>query len=259
MNENTKNPTPKKVLIVEDEPDLLDLAKVMLESAGFSAVTALDGENALEILKKVPVDLVVLDIVLPKIDGFSVFKSLRADINTHNIPVLIVSGRSAMKDTFLSIGADGFLAKPMEKDLLLQEVKNLTRNKALLLTESTHIIDKISRIFAKYDYSIDVAGDESGMLETGKKSKYKCVIAHLACLKSEPAKFKDTVANLLSYKDPSLVLYSDSSVKGLEMNSTVAIEEEIIKWTRVGVKNFYDSRVIRKPLTIALKEWLPEN
>jgi CheY-like chemotaxis protein len=259
MNGKEKSSKPKKVLIVEDEPNLLDFMKIILESAGFTAIPALDGEKALEILKKDPVDLVVLDIILPKIDGFSVFKYLRADIKTHNIPVLVVSGRSAMKDTFLSLGADGFLAKPMENDILIQEAKNLTKDKALLLTESPHVIDKISRIFEKYDYDVDVAGDEPGMLQTGKKSKYKCIVAHLACLRSEPAKFKDTVANLLSYKDPSLVLYSDSSVKGLERDNTVAIEEEITKWKRAGVKNFYDSRVVRKPLSLALKEWLPES
>lgn len=247
----------KKVLIIEDDPEVLEVSSAMLSTAGFTVVPSPDGETALYNLKNDKFDLVVLDIILPKIDGFSVYKTLRSNSNTSNIPVLVVSGRSGMADTFMSCGADGFLAKPVEKDSFIAEAKRLTRNKALLLTDSHHVVEKISRIFEKYDYDVNTVENETSMLAKGKTSKYKCIIAHLSCVSSAPDKFKEIVENLLSYKNPALILYSDSSVKGLEKNSTVAIEEVITTWTRAGVRNFYDSRVVLRPLTVTLKEWLP--
>jgi DNA-binding response OmpR family regulator len=257
MNIPAKDQPPKRVLLVEDDSDLLDVSKAMLESGGFSVIPAEDGETAIKLLQRDKFDLVVLDIILPKLDGFSVFKSLRSASSTRNLPVLVVSGRSGMSDTFLSCGADGFLAKPVEKQDLVSAAKDLTRNKALLMTDSPHVTEKISRIFDKHGYDTKTVKDEAEMVRAGKSKKYKCVIAHLAHIISSPEKFKETVESLLSYKEPTLIVYSDSSVKGLETSSTVAIEDEMTKWTRAGVKNFYDPRIIRRPLNLTLQEWLP--
>lgn len=257
MEKSPKTKDIKRILLVEDDPEVLEVCRAMLETSGFFVFPSLDGETALDVLKREKFDLVILDIILPTMDGFSVFKKLRSDPDTCNIPVLIVSGRTGMRDTFLSFGADGFLSKPVEKGVLVAEAKNLMRNKTLLLTDSHHIKEKVSRIFEAYDYDVVTVENEDEMLKTGKAAKYKCVVAHLACVESAPEKFKNVISNFLSYKDPVLVLYSDSSVKGLEQNNTVAIQDLITKWKRAGMDNFYDSRVNLQTMSAALKEWLP--
>jgi DNA-binding response OmpR family regulator len=257
MENSNKNSETKKVLLVEDDLDALEVCKTFLEDEDFKVLPARDGETALSLLKTEKFDMVILDIILPKTDGFSVFKSIRSGEATGNLPILVVSGRTGMADTFISCGADGFLPKPVEKETLIQEVKEIVKPKALLMADSHSLVEKITKIFSKQGYAVTTVTDETELIKTGKSRKYKCVVAHLSKINSEPKKFQETVSGFLNHKDPTLVIYSDSSVKGLETSNTVAIEAEITKWTRAGVKNFYDSRVSLRPLSALLMEWLP--
>jgi CheY-like chemotaxis protein len=249
----------KSVLVVDDELDILRAASFVLGKAGYEVSTAQEGQEALDLVKEKRFDLILLDVVMPGLDGFSFLKVMRSDIATRNVPILVVSGRSGMSDTFLSFGADGFVVKPMEPAALITEAEKFTKDRVLLLTGSPFVGEKISRIFKRENYDICTAENEEELQAKGKESRYKCVVAHLASISSSPEKFKEMIAEKLMYKDPALVLYSDSSVKGLENNSTVNIEREITKWTRAGVKYFYDPRVTIKPFSYLLRSWVFEN
>ena len=218
--------------------------------------TAQEGQEALDLVKEKRFDLILLDAVMPGVDGFSFLKVMRSDPGTRNVPILVVSGRSGMSDAFLSFGADGFVVKPMEPAVLIAEAAKFTKDRVLLLTGSPYIEEKISRMFKKENYDICAVETEEELQAKGKENRYKCVVAHLASISSFPEKFKKMVAGELMYKDPVLVLYSDSSVKGLENNNTVNIESEITKWTRAGVKYFYDPRVTIKPFSSLLMSWV---
>ena len=117
MSEN-----PGKILIVEDERDVADLIRFNLERAGYSVVVANDGLTGQDLALKERPDLVILDLMLPGKDGYSVFKEIRRDSRTSHTPVLILTARSQTEDRIkgLEAGADDYLTKPFSpKELVL--------------------------------------------------------------------------------------------------------------------------------------------
>jgi two-component system alkaline phosphatase synthesis response regulator PhoP len=125
MNQNNG----KKILLVEDEPDVLQVTKKTLESAGFDVITACDGKEGLEIARKGLPDLIVLDLLLPGMDGYKVCGILKHDIQYMTIPILILSGRSQSKDyeLGLKVGANAYLTKPFEPKALIEKIAELIR------------------------------------------------------------------------------------------------------------------------------------
>ena len=99
------------ILIADDEPDIRELLRLYLENAGHRVLEAGDGEEALAVLDAEQVDLVLLDIMMPKLDGYGVLKKLRA---TSNVPVIVISakGQDPEKILGLDLGADDYLVKP---------------------------------------------------------------------------------------------------------------------------------------------------
>jgi len=123
----------KKILVVDDEQDLLDFVKIRLEANDYSVVTALDGKEGLAVFKKESPDLVLLDILMPKLDGFQVCQKLKADPLTKNIPVIMLTAVDREKDIIQSkhVGANGYIVKPFDAKTLLFNIKeHLDKEKA---------------------------------------------------------------------------------------------------------------------------------
>ncbi len=120
---------PKKILIVEDNSELLELLRLSLKQAGFKVVTASNGVSALESARSAAPDLVVLDLVLPELDGFAVCEILRREPETSAIPIVILTGLSTEfgRLTGLASGADAYVTKPVSAELLVAKVKHLLR------------------------------------------------------------------------------------------------------------------------------------
>lgn len=114
------DPRPR-ILIVDDEPDLLSVLRFGLEVEGFEVIDASDGEQGLSKARECMPDLMVLDLMLPKLDGYKVCRSLKFDERYKKIPIFILSARSGETDRKLAIdlGADAFITKPYDmKDLV---------------------------------------------------------------------------------------------------------------------------------------------
>ncbi len=125
------NPRPK-VLIVDDEPDAIELISFNLQNAGFQVVTAEDGAVALRKARSAAPDLVVLDLMLPEIDGLEVCKLLRRDPATSAIPILMLTAKASEVDRILGLelGADDYVTKPFSpRELVLRIRKLLERSK----------------------------------------------------------------------------------------------------------------------------------
>jgi DNA-binding response OmpR family regulator len=117
-----------KILIVDDDPLLLQLVEHILERDGCKTITAMDGEEALKKVETEKPDLVILDVMIPGIDGLDVCRRLRSQPGTANLPIVMVSARSKVSDRLagLGAGADEYIAKPFD-------VGNLTDCIAALL------------------------------------------------------------------------------------------------------------------------------
>lgn len=117
----------KRILIVEDEQDIQELLEAYLGDAGYETATAWDGIEAVSLFQQEAFDLVLLDVMLPKLDGFTVLRRLRAEGST--TPVLMLTARSELTDRVngLDSGADYYLTKPFEPKELLACIRALTR------------------------------------------------------------------------------------------------------------------------------------
>ena len=118
---------PKKILAVDDERHIVRLVEVNLQRAGYEVVTAHDGREALEKIKSENPDLVVLDVMMPYMDGFEVLKNLKADPSTAEIPVIMLTAKAQDADVFRGwqSGVDCYLTKPFNPMELLTFVKRI--------------------------------------------------------------------------------------------------------------------------------------
>ncbi|MBU4305584.1 MAG: response regulator [Candidatus Omnitrophica bacterium] len=113
----------KKILIVDDEVALVFMFKEFLESKGYIVFHAPDGENALKLVKEIIPDIIVLDIIMPKVDGFTVAKQIRYDEQLKNIPIIVLSAQQEMKELFAIEGIHDYLVKPVDQNVLLEMVR----------------------------------------------------------------------------------------------------------------------------------------
>ncbi|MCX8092153.1 MAG: response regulator transcription factor [Verrucomicrobiae bacterium] len=121
-----------RVLVVDDEPETVELIEFNLKQAGFRVANAADGRAALKKARAWLPHLIVLDLMLPELDGFEVCKLLRADPATANIPILMLTARAAEVDRVLGLelGADDYLTKPFSPRELLLRIRKLLERRA---------------------------------------------------------------------------------------------------------------------------------
>ena len=120
--------TDKKVLIVEDDEDVMFVLCEGLSDSGYEIIGAFDGDEALEKIRKERPDLIILDIMMPELNGFELKKKLKIDVHLKDIPVLIITGRQNMKGLFSDTGENkvlGFIEKPFTLEVLKEEVEKI--------------------------------------------------------------------------------------------------------------------------------------
>ena len=125
--------SPARILVVDDTPENLEIMSMRLQAHGFEVVTAVDGEDALEKVSALSPDLVLLDIMMPKLDGIAVTKRLKADPAVSFIPIVLLTAKASSQDVVagLDAGADDYLTKPVEHGPMLARVRSMLRIKEL--------------------------------------------------------------------------------------------------------------------------------
>jgi class 3 adenylate cyclase len=125
--------TPARVLVADDNPANVDILETRLAAHGYEVLTAADGDEALGLAREAQPDLILLDVMMPKLDGFEVCRRLKADADLPFMPVILVTARAESRDvvTGLEAGADEYLTKPVDQAALVARVKSMLRIKAL--------------------------------------------------------------------------------------------------------------------------------
>ncbi len=117
----------KRVLLAEDEPNIVESLTFLIDKAGFDVTVETDGRKALNAAFENLPDVLILDVMLPEIDGYEVLRQLRADGRTEQLPVLMLTAKGQREDreTALQFGADLFITKPFANDEIIEAVKKL--------------------------------------------------------------------------------------------------------------------------------------
>ena len=116
----------KKILIVDDERDIVETLSFMLKAKGFECVCAYDGEEGLNLAKNINPDLVILDVMMPKINGYKICRLLKFDNKYKDIPIIMVTARSQDDDKAIGkeTGVNEYITKPFELDFVISRVNS---------------------------------------------------------------------------------------------------------------------------------------
>ena len=119
----------KKILLVDDEQDIVETLKFVLESDGYSCYCAYNGEDGLKLAKEIVPDLMILDVMMPKINGFKISRLLKYDAKYKDIPIIMLTARSQDSDKQIGeeTGADVYITKPFEPLEVMARVRSNLR------------------------------------------------------------------------------------------------------------------------------------
>ena len=117
----------KRILLADDETELVEMVKMRLEANGYQVLAAYDGQQAYEMARKEKPDLMILDIMMPKMDGYRVCGLLKKDIRFAKTPIILFTAKAQDEDKKLGeeLGADAYIVKPFEPQALLAKIKEL--------------------------------------------------------------------------------------------------------------------------------------
>ena len=115
----------KKILIVDDEQDIVETLKFMLEAQGYECYCAYDGETGLSMAKEIIPDLMILDVMMPKMNGYKISRLIKYDAKYKDIPILMITARSQEEDKLIGqeTGANEYITKPFDLDEVIEKVK----------------------------------------------------------------------------------------------------------------------------------------
>ena len=147
-----------QILVVDDDPDIRRLLSVLLEGEGHKVISAPDGERALELISREGPDLILLDVMMPKKDGYTVLREMKASGIRESTKVLVLTARAAESDWLrgYKLGADQYLTKPFDADELLTLVRDLLgmsqeqlKLRRLAELDRAALLSKLEAIFEK--------------------------------------------------------------------------------------------------------------
>ncbi len=151
----------KKILIVDDEQDILDLLTFNLQREGYETLTAAEGENALHLARTAFPDLIILDVMLPGLDGWEVLRELRRDPDTRHLPVVFLTAKDSEIDEVvgLELGADDYIVKPISMHKLVARVKLALRKAATAEMRPSEKISFGAVVVDSASYTVTIQGD----------------------------------------------------------------------------------------------------
>lgn len=195
----------RKILVVDDEPNIIELLKMNLESSGYEVLEASTGMEAITKTNSFLPDLVLLDLMLPDIDGLQVCGMLKKNQVTQDIPIIMITAKSEESDKVqgLTIGADDYITKPFGISELEARIKNVLRR-----SEKKSIINEINHIHKNIIFYDDLKLDKSKYEVTQQDRKLDLTLTEFIILKS----LMENGRNVSSRKSILLLIGSEDNI-----------------------------------------------
>lgn len=158
---------PKSILVVDDEEDIVQLLKYNLAKEGYSVATALNGVQALQAADGTDLDLIILDVMMPELDGFEVCRRLRSTPAHATTPIIFLTARVGEFDEILGLelGADDYIQKPISPRVLLARVKSILRRSTEAIRTETIIMPEVLAVgdlqINRQNYTVKIQGRET--------------------------------------------------------------------------------------------------
>ncbi|HIK54248.1 MAG TPA: response regulator transcription factor [Synechococcales cyanobacterium M55_K2018_004] len=156
MTKETSASEHKRLLLIDDDPNLILLVKDYLEFRGYEVITAENGQEALEVLQQETPDMIICDVMMPQMDGYSLVEHVRKDPRTSWIPVLFLSAKGQSQDRVkgLNTGADVYMVKPFEPEELVAQVESSLKQASRLIQRQEKTGDSASKIQVPFDVEL---------------------------------------------------------------------------------------------------------
>ena len=166
----------KKILIVDDEPAIVEILSSRLKASGYEVCSASDGVEACEKVKSEQPNLIIMDVLMPRMTGFEAMKKIREDPQSRGIPALVISARGSMKEYFADITGVEFIAKPYDPKELVSRIEALLGHTAaqsgakrvILVGVEDFLVDKIRIFLSSLGYQILIALNEEDAFSLAK-------------------------------------------------------------------------------------------
>lgn len=242
---------PKKVLIVDDEPAIIEILRTRLTAAGYAICSASDGLEALAKVKSEKPDLIIMDVLMPRMTGFEAVKKIRDDQASRKTPVIVISAKGSMRDYFTDIAGVEFIPKPYDPKEFVNRVGILTGDtgmpqvgpkSVILLGVEDFILGKIRTLLSSLSCQILTALNEDEALKLARElhpnlilcqyweeeavldaKKLNSILIEHAAVVHVPlyvyCKEALSIDAMKTFKGDRLIIYSDSAdlVKKLEL------------------------------------------
>jgi adenylate cyclase len=201
--------SPPLILIVDDNPTNLEVLQVRLRANGYALITAVDGEDALAKVREFEPDLVLLDVMMPKLDGISVVRQLKQDSRLRFIPVILVTAKADTRDLVagLDAGGDDYLTKPFEQAALMARVRSMLRIKELhdtVQAQSAQLQEQTEQLSTWNQRLEQRVGEQLGEIERISRLQ-----RFLAPQVAKMIASSDTEAQLASHRREVTVVFCD--------------------------------------------------
>ncbi|SMC97691.1 two component transcriptional regulator, winged helix family [Desulfocicer vacuolatum DSM 3385] len=153
--------TKEMILIVDDEEDILELIKYNLAHEGYTILTAMSGEDAIKIATQSQPDLIVLDLMLPGIDGLEVTRYLRGQPGTHDMPIVMLTAKGEESDivTGLELGANDYISKPFSPKVLIARIRAILRRRKKDAVDAAEIRQEGDLIIDRKRHTVTLMGE----------------------------------------------------------------------------------------------------
>ncbi len=221
----------KKILIADDDANLLTILEKRLIASGYEVVTARDGAEALAVVGAQMPDLIVMDVIMPKMTGYEVLEKIRSMDSLRKIPAIIISAKGSMRDFFIDLSGVEFMSKPYEIKMLLTKVERLLwesegkdqdgSRRIVLLGAQEALLNKIQAAVGELGYQAFAALNEEDALNLAKQVNAANVLCQFwedENILSAP-KLKEKLAGHPLLGEVSLHVYCDERLSSEAMRS----------------------------------------